>query len=76
MNDFMAYWAENYQLGIGLLFGIVFLIYITVSVLAIRSKWKRTGDISVLGMLPLVNIALFFTGKKKVKEEAIADDMF
>lgn len=78
MQDFMKYWADNYQLGIGIITGVLVIIYILVSIFSIRVRRKRKGDISLLGMIPLFHIALFFMGKPKKAPDGgeIVEDMF
>lgn len=65
MNETMQYWADNYQLGIGLLTGILILVYTAISVGAILLYRYRKGYVSVLGVIPVVQIGLYFMGKQK-----------
>lgn len=74
MKEMMATLAENYQLGIGVITGILVIMYITISVLAIIKRRKVYGNVSVLGMIPFYNITFFFSAKKKAKEDKKALD--
>lgn len=65
MNETMQYWADNYQLGIGLITGILILVYTVISVGAILLYRYRKGYVSVLGVIPVVQIGLYFMGKPK-----------
>ena len=46
MKETMQYWADNYQLGIGLITGILILIYTAISIGAILLYRYRKGYIS------------------------------
>lgn len=74
MKEMMASLAENYQLGIGVITGVLVVIYITISVLAIVKRRKVYSNVSVLGMIPFYNITFFFSAKKKAKEDKKALD--
>ena len=70
----MAWLAENYQLGIGTISGIIILIYLLVSVLAIRKLYSKRGLILIRGTIPVINIfylifGIFGNGKKEVSKK-------
>jgi len=78
----MAWLAENYQLGIGTISGTIILIYLLVSVLAIRKLYSKRGLILIRGTIPIINVfyLIFGNGKKevskksKIKEKSIQDE--
>lgn len=67
MKDFMAMLAQHYQIGLTVLCSIVILTYAVISVLALLCRRKYFGDLSILGVIPLVNIWLLFSKKRKQK---------
>lgn len=79
-NETMAMLAENYQTGILVCSAIVWLIYIALVVLSIVLQYKRTGKYKIMGVIPIIHIALLFTGKKKPKkvdeDQESFDDIF
>lgn len=66
-SETMAWLAENYKLGIGLSSGLVILIYIVLSVLAIKHLYKVRGYILVRGTLPVIHVFFLFAKPKKKK---------
>jgi hypothetical protein len=85
MADTMKTLADNYIVGIAVTAGIIILIYVAVSIFTLLRRRKYKGDISLLCMIPLVNVVVFFLAKKGTKskvettpeEEALAvDDIF
>lgn len=81
MSKVMAMLADNYLIGIGVTTGVVVVIYILISIFAIRKRRKVKGDISIIGMIPIIHIALFFSGVKlpksgKVVKDEIIEDIF
>lgn len=85
MADTMKTLADNYIVGIAVSAGIIILIYVAVSIFTLLRRRKYKGDISLLCMIPLVNVVVFFLAKKGTKskvettpeEEALAvDDIF
>lgn len=77
MSEIMAELATNYQLGIGISSGVMIVAYILISIFAIRKYRKVKGIVSILGMIPIVNIFLLFTRKKKgIEKEEVIEDMF
>ena len=78
----MAKLAEHYQLGIGVATGVLIAVYVVVSIFAIRKRRSVRGDISLMGMIPIVHIFLFFSGRKKNSANSIVnsdepiEDMF
>lgn len=85
MTDTMKTLADNYIVGIAVTAGIIILIYVAVSIFTLLRRRKYKGDISLLCMIPLVNVVVFFLAKKGTKskvettpeEEVLAvDDIF
>jgi Mn2+/Fe2+ NRAMP family transporter len=77
----MATLAENYLIGIGVTTGIVVVAYVLISIFAIRKRRKVKGDVSILGMIPIIHIALLFSGVKLPKwgkgtKDEIIEDIF
>lgn len=67
MKDFMKMLAQHYQIGLTILCSIVILTYVVISVFALLCRRKYYGDLSMLGVIPLVNIWLLFSKKRKQK---------
>ena len=64
----MAWLSDNYRIGIGVISGIVILIYILITVFAIRHVYKKKGYIAIKGTIPILHLFLFLVGReKKVK---------
>lgn len=85
MADTMKTLADNYTVGIAVTAGVIILIYVVISIFTLLRRRKYKGDISLLCMIPIVNVVVFFLAKKGIKskveatseEETLAvDDIF
>lgn len=68
----MAMLAEEYQTGILIASGVVWVLYIVATVFSTIIRYKRVGKLSVVGTIPIVHLALFFMDSPKRKAKKIA----
>lgn len=68
MSEIMLSLANNYRLGIGVISAVLIILYLVVSILAIRKYRTVYGDFSVACMIPVVGFILFLIAVLKDKK--------